>query len=188
MNLPNKSLRVGVIGAGSMGRNHVRVAISNPLVECIGLFDPNEKVGVNVAAEYNCRYFQDFIGFLDAVDAVIIASPTVTHFDLAKQALMANKHCLIEKPITVEVEDAEKLKAIADERGLVISVGHVERYNPVFSELQKILDNKEILGIKANRLSYNTNRANDVDVVLDLMTFQHFKVTTDFLSHHFKLR
>jgi predicted dehydrogenase len=169
MNQPKNSLRVGIIGAGSMGRNHVRVAITNPLVECKGLFDPNEKLGVSVANEFGCNYFHDFTVFLDAVDAVVIASPTTTHFEIAKQALLAGKHCLIEKPITVEIAEALELKNIAQERGLTVSVGHVERYNPVFPELQKILENKEILGVKVNRLSYNTNRANDVDVVLDLM-------------------
>lgn len=169
MNKPTKTLRIGIIGAGSMGRNHTRVAVANPMVECKGVFDPNEKVGVDVAVEYGCRYFQDFESFLDCVDAVVISSPTVTHFDLAKQALLANKHCLIEKPVSVNVEHAEELKILAEERGLVVCVGHVERYNPVFAELQNILENKEILGVKVNRLSYNTNRANDVDVILDLM-------------------
>lgn len=169
MNLPLKTLRIGIIGAGSMGRNHTRVAVANPQVECKGIFDPNEKVGVDVAIEYGCRYFSDFSEFLNSIDAAIISSPTITHYSIAKETLLADKHCLIEKPITVEVEQAEELRAIAEERGLVLCVGHVERYNPVFSELQKILENKEVLGIKVNRLSYNTNRANDVDVVLDLM-------------------
>jgi len=169
MNQPTKSLRIGIVGTGSMGRNHTRVAVANPLVECKGVFDPNEKTGIAVATEYGCRYYDNFENFLEAVDAIVIASPTVTHYDIAKQALMAGKHCLIEKPITVEVSQAKELKQLAEDRNLIISVGHVERYNPVFPELQKILENKEILGIKGNRLSYNTNRANDVDVVLDLM-------------------
>lgn len=169
MNLPSQSLRIGIVGTGSMGRNHTRVAVANPLVECKGVFDPNEKQGISVATEYGCRYFDDFEGFLDAVDAIVISSPTTTHYSIAKQALLAGKHCLIEKPITVQISEAEELQQIALEEGLVISVGHVERYNPVFSELCNILENKEVLGIKVNRLGYNTNRANDVDVVLDLM-------------------
>lgn len=169
MNQPTQSLRIGIVGVGSMGRNHTRVAIGNPLVECIGVFDPNEKMGVSVATDYGCRYFPDYEEFLAAVDAIVIASPTTTHFELAKVALLRGKHCLIEKPITVDISEAEELQALADEKGLVISVGHVERYNPVFQELTNILENKEILGIKVNRLGYNTNRANDVDVVLDLM-------------------
>jgi predicted dehydrogenase len=169
MNLPLKTLRIGIVGAGSMGRNHTRVAVANPQVECISIFEPNENVGVDVATEYNCCYFSDFNEFLSTVDAVIISSPTTSHFSIAKKALLADKHCLIEKPITVEVDDAKELKAIAEERNLVICVGHIERYNPVYAELHKIIENKEVLGIKANRLSYNINRANDVDVVLDLM-------------------
>lgn len=169
MNSPKKTVRIGVAGAGSMGRNHVRVVVANPLVECIGLFDPNEQQGNNVAKEFGCKYFNDFQAFLDQVDAVVLAAPTTLHFELAKQILLQDKHCLIEKPITVEISEAEELKAIAEERHLTLAVGHVERYNPVYPELQKILEDKEILAIKANRLSYNTSRANDVDVVLDLM-------------------
>lgn len=169
MNQPTQSLKVGIVGVGSMGRNHTRVAVANPLVECKGIFDPNEKVGVSVAADYSCRYFDDYDNFLSEIDAVVIASPTTTHYELAKKALLNGKHCLIEKPITVAIHEAEELQRIAVERNLVISVGHVERYNPVFQELKNILENKEILGVKVNRLGYNTNRANDVDVVLDLM-------------------
>jgi len=169
MNFPLQTLRIGIIGAGSMGRNHTRVAVANPQVECKGIFDPNEKIGVDVAIEYGCRYFPDFTEFLDSIDAVVISSPTVTHFSIAKEALLAGKHCLIEKPITVSVSEAQELKALAEKQKLIVCVGHVERYNPVFAELQKILENKDVLAIKVNRLSYNTNRANDVDVVLDLM-------------------
>ncbi len=169
MNHPRSVLRVGVAGAGSMGRNHTRVAVANPLVECVGVFDPNEKTGVIVADEYSCDYFSNYDDMLNEVDAVIIAAPTTLHYQLAKTALLANKHCLIEKPVTVDIAEAEELKALAEERNLVVLIGHVERYNPVYPELKKILEDKEVLSIKASRLSYNTNRANDVDVVLDLM-------------------
>lgn len=169
MNHPRKVLKVGVVGAGSMGRNHTRVAVANPLVECKGIFDPNEKIGVSVAEQYSCYYYDNYEEMINAVDAVIIAAPTTLHYELAKTALLAGKHCLIEKPVTVEIQQAEELKKIADEKKLVVVIGHVERYNPVYPELKKILEDKEVLSIKASRLSYNTNRANDVDVVLDLM-------------------
>lgn len=164
-----KQLKVGVVGTGSMGKNHVRVACSNPLIDCIGVFDPNATAGRGVSTAYDIQYFSELSKMLEVVDAIIIASPTTTHFDVAKQALNQGKHCLIEKPITVTVAEAEELIAIAEENSLTIVVGHVERYNPVFPELMKILENEEILSVKANRLSYNVSRANDVDVILDLM-------------------
>tara|TARA_R110002012_G_scaffold7979_1_gene37241 strand:- start:4923 stop:5897 length:975 start_codon:yes stop_codon:yes gene_type:complete len=169
MNTPKRVIKVGVVGAGSMGKNHVRVATSNPLMDCIGLFDPSETIGRNVATLYSTKYFPNYQDMLDEVEAVVIASPTTTHFDMAKLAIENGKHCLIEKPITVTVEEGEKLLALAEQYNVTIEVGHVERYNPVYSELIKILESEEILAVKANRLSFNVSRANDVDVVLDLM-------------------
>ncbi len=169
MNQSTKVIRVGVVGAGNMGKNHVRVAVSNPLMECVGLFDPNETIGRSVANQYGTRYFAKYEKLLAEVDAIIIASPTTTHFSMAQNALEKGKHCLIEKPITVAVKEGEELVKLAKEKGVIIQVGHVERYNPVYAELVKILENEEILAVKASRLSYNVSRANDVDVVLDLM-------------------
>jgi len=169
MNKTSRTIRVGVVGAGNMGKNHVRVAVSNPQMECIGLFDPNETIGRAIAKQFGTKYYQDYKKLLSEVDAIIIASPTTTHFEMARVAIENKKHCLIEKPITVSVEEGESLLLLAKKMGVIIQVGHVERYNPVYAELVKILENEEILAIKASRLSYNVSRANDVDVVLDLM-------------------
>ena len=169
MNIPLKTVKIGIIGAGSMGKKHIRVACSNPLMECVGVFDPNEMSGNSVAEAYGIIYYHDIDQLISEVDAIIIASPTVTHFEVAKNAINKGVHCLIEKPITVTVKEGEKLLALADEKKLTIQVGHVERHNPVFEELIKILENEEILSIQASRLSYNVSRATDVDVVLDLM-------------------
>lgn len=169
MNKPKRCIKVGVIGTGVMGRNHVRVATTNPKIECIGVFDPNETVGMSVAGQFGCRYFNNVNEMFEQIEAVIIASPTSTHFELAKQAIQAGLHCLIEKPITVEVSEGEELVQLAMQANVTLQIGHVERYNPVYPELKKILEGEEILAVKANRLSYNPSRATDVDVVLDLM-------------------
>lgn len=169
MNQANTSVRIGVVGAGSMGRNHVRVATGLKQMHCVGIYDPNPVTGNNVAASFGTRYYDNFDALLGDIDALIIAAPTTVHFELAKTAISRGIHCLIEKPITVTVAEAEELLALATENGVVLQVGHVERYNPVYAELKKILEGEEVLAIKASRLSYNVSRANDVDVVLDLM-------------------
>lgn len=169
MNKPSRTVRIGIAGAGSMGRNHVRIASSHPSIECAGIYDPNETVGREVANVFGVEYFANLEGLLDSCDAIVIASPTSSHFDIAKAALESGKHCLIEKPITVTVDEGEELIRLAEKYGLLVQVGHVERYNPVFTELKKIVDQEDILAIHSNRLSFNVSRANDVDVVLDLM-------------------
>lgn len=169
MNKPSKTVRIGIVGTGSMGRNHVRIASSHPVIDCIGVYDPNETVGREVANIFGVDYFDKLEELLDMVDGIVIASPTSCHFETAKTAIEMGKHCLIEKPITVTVEEGEELIRMSQEFGTVIQIGHVERYNPVFTELKKIVDQEDILAIHSNRLSYNVSRANDVDVVLDLM-------------------
>ncbi|GLP96741.1 Gfo/Idh/MocA family protein [Paraferrimonas sedimenticola] len=169
MNKANKEVRVGIVGVGAMGKNHVRVATSHPMTQCVGVFDPNEVAGREIARLHRCQYFSDYATMLDAVDAVIIASPTSTHFEMGMAALEKGVHCLIEKPIAVDVEEATKLYQTAREKELTLAVGHVERYNPVFPELMKILESETLLSVNVNRLSFNLSRANDVDVVLDLM-------------------
>ena len=169
MNKPSRTVRIGIVGAGSMGRNHVRIASTHPMIVCAGVFDPNEIVGRDVANVFGVDYFSDLESLLDNCDAIVIASPTSYHFDTAKAAIAVGKHCLIEKPITVTVEEGEELIRLSEEAGTIIRVGHVERYNPVFSELRKIVAQEDVLAINSSRLSYNVSRANDVDVVLDLM-------------------
>ncbi len=162
-------LKLGIIGAGVMGRNHARVASLQPAIELAGIYDPNATIGTNTASNYHVRYFSEVDSLLDVVDAVVIASPTSTHHELALKAISHGKHCLIEKPITVTIAEAEELIALADKNDVTLQVGHIERYNPVFLELKKILMVEDVLTVKASRLSFNISRANDVDVVLDLM-------------------
>jgi predicted dehydrogenase len=169
MNKPSRTVRIGIIGAGSMGRNHVRIASTHPTIDCVGIFDPNETVGREVANMFGVEFFSEQQDLFDNCDAVVIASPTSSHFDIAKSAIECGKHCLIEKPITVTVEEGEELIRLSEKADTIVQVGHVERYNPVFSELRKIVNQEDILAINSSRLSYNVSRANDVDVVLDLM-------------------
>lgn len=169
MNQPREIVKLGVIGVGVMGKNHARVATSNPKSKFVGVYDPNETAGLAVANQFDAAYYSDIDSMVNDCDAIVIASPTTTHFDIAKKVIQAKVHCLIEKPISVEVSEGEELIRLAEQNSVALQVGHVERYNPVYSELKKILEGEEVLAMRASRLSYNTTRANDVDVVLDLM-------------------
>ena len=123
MNKPTKTVRIGIVGAGSMGRNHVRIASSHPTIDCAGVYDPNETVGREVANVFGVEYFPEFVDLLSVCDAIVIASPTSCHFDTAKLAIESGKHCLIEKPITVTVEEGEELIRLSQEFGTVIQIG-----------------------------------------------------------------
>ena len=164
-----KQVKVGIVGTGNMGKNHARVASDKSKIDFVGVYDVDEARAKDIASMYDTQAYVDLDEMIEKVDALIIATPTLTHYKIAKKAITAQKHCLIEKPITATVDEAKDLIALAKKMGVVLQVGHIERYNPVFKELNKILENDEILAIDSARLSYNTNRANDVDVVLDLM-------------------
>lgn len=165
----SNSFSVGVVGLGSMGNNHVRVASNNPYVEKVYAYDKDSERLKSLQEKYDCLAANSFEELVGNVDVVVVATSTLSHYEIALQAISAGKHCLIEKPITSKVSEALNIKKKAEEAGVIVLIGHVERYNPVFNELSKILDNEKILAVKSQRLSYNLSRANDVSVVLDLM-------------------
>jgi predicted dehydrogenase len=164
-----KPLRIGVIGVGNMGQHHSRVLSLLKDVDLVGIADANIERGLETASKYRCRFFEDYRELLPLVDAVCIAVPTRLHYDVGMAALQAGVHCLIEKPIAASLQEAEALVNAAAEAGCILQVGHIERFNPAFQELSKVVQTEDILALEAHRMSPYSNRANDVSVVLDLM-------------------
>jgi predicted dehydrogenase len=161
-------IKVGVIGSGHMGQYHVNVLSTMPCVELTGILDTDMEKASVISTKYNIKSFENMENFLKNIDACIVSTPTVTHFEIAKKALKAGKHVLIEKPIAESVKNAEELVELADKEGLVLQVGHLERFNGAVAELRNNIIQKPYL-IEARRLSPKMNRIKDVGVVLDIM-------------------
>ncbi len=162
-------VRVGVIGVGNMGQHHTRVLSLLKDVELVGVSDVSLERGLDTAAKYGVRFFEDYRDLLPYVDAVCIAVPTRHHFPVGMSCLKAGVHVLIEKPIASTIHEAELLVNAAAEQQCILQVGHIERFNPAFQELSKVLQTEQLLALEAHRMSPHADRANDVSVVLDLM-------------------
>lgn len=167
--------RVAVIGAGSMGRNHVRVLGEVPGVELVGVADANLDAACRVAEAHNTRAFGSHQELLERErpDAVTIAVPTHAHHAVALDALAAGCHVLVEKPITATLDEADELVASADSARRILAVGHIERYNPAVLELKRRLDEGQlgrVFQLNARRLGPFPQRIRDVGVVVDLAT------------------
>jgi len=162
-----RALRVGVIGAGSMGKNHARIFGEMPDVQFAAVLDERPEVAGEIAAKYGARACSGMDALMEAIDAATIATPTVTHFAIAKSLLESGKHVLVEKPFTETPLQARELCDLAQQRGLVLQVGHIERFNPVLSALESRLTHPRF--IEATRLSPYPGRSLDVGVVLDVM-------------------
>ena len=162
-------IRVGVIGVGNMGQHHVRVLSFLKDAHLVGVADVNVERGLEVASKYRVRFFEDYRELLPYVDAVCVAVPTRLHYEVGMTCMRHGVHVLMEKPIAASISEAELLVNAAAEYDCILQVGHIERFNPAFLELQKVIQQEEILALEAHRLSPYSQRANDVSVVLDLM-------------------
>jgi predicted dehydrogenase len=160
-------LKIGVLGAGHLGKIHIKCIKDIPEYELVGFYDPVAANAQAVAAEYQIKAFPTIASLLDEVDLVDIVTPTLSHYECAAQALKAGRHVFIEKPVTNTTEEAEKLMALSAEKGLKIQVGHVERFNPAFTAARPYL--KQPMFIETHRLAQFNPRGLDVPVVLDLM-------------------
>lgn len=163
-------VRVAVLGVGSLGRHHARLYAELAAageVDFAGVYDTNTAAAEQIAREYHTRAFSSPTEAAEAAEALSIVTPTVTHHELAVQLLNSDKHVLVEKPITNTEAQAEELVRLAQERRLVLQVGHVERFNPVFTYLESVA--KDPRFIETHRLSPYPKRSTDVGVVLDLM-------------------
>lgn len=160
-------LKIGVLGAGHLGKIHIKCIKDISEYELLGFYDPIPENAAAVAEEHGIKNFATIDALLAEVDLVDIVTPTLSHYDCAAQALNAGKHVFIEKPVTNTTEEAEKLIALSTEKGLKIQVGHVERFNPAFTAARPYL--KQPMFIETHRLAQFNPRGLDVPVVLDLM-------------------
>jgi predicted dehydrogenase len=163
-------VRVGVMGTGSLGREHARIYAELARaggVELAGVYDVREDAAREVAGRLGVRVFGTLEEAIEGCDAVSVVTPTPTHYDLARRFLEAGRHVLVEKPMTQEAGQATALIELAQSRGAVLQVGHVERFNPVFQYLQEAATDPRF--IEVHRLSPYPARSTEIGVVLDLM-------------------
>lgn len=160
-------LKAGVLGAGHLGKIHLRLLNQSEKYELVGFYDPDEINAKRVSDEFGYPYFESIDALIDAVDMVDIVTPTLSHYDCAIRAINKGKHIFIEKPITKTVEEAEEIRRLLAENNLRGQVGHVERFNPAFLAVKDQLVNP--MFIETHRLAEFNPRGTDVPVVLDLM-------------------
>jgi predicted dehydrogenase len=161
------AIRVGVIGVGYLGQHHARIYSEIEDIELTAVADIDKKKADAFAEKYGCEAYYDYRDILNKVDALSIVTPTTTHFDIAIGCLNAGKDILIEKPITVTIEEADELIRDSQKKNCIIQVGHLERYNPAILAVFDMV--KEPMFIESERLSPFLGRGTDVDVTLDLM-------------------
>ncbi|MGI9537465.1 MAG: Gfo/Idh/MocA family protein [Desulfocapsaceae bacterium] len=162
-----EKIKAGVIGVGYLGRFHAQKYQSLKGVELVGVADTDPERASKVGKECNCSHFSDYKELLDRVDTVSIAVPTSVHHRIALEALAAGVDVLLEKPMTVTLEEADDLIDLAEEKELILQVGHLERFNPAVLAMKPFLTTPVF--IETNRISTFKRRGVDVDVVLDLM-------------------
>ena len=162
-----KKLNAGLIGAGHLGKIHLRLLEASEHYNLIGFYDPNEDASRKLAEEKGYTYFETKEALIEVVDVVDIVSPTPFHHALALECIQKGKHVFIEKPITQTVEEAEELIAAAKKHAVKGQVGHVERFNPAFKAVKDNVG--EPMFIESHRLAEFNPRGTDVPVILDLM-------------------
>ena len=166
----SSKLKVAVIGAGSLGKEHARLyadLAAAGQIDFAGLYDVSATQAAKIAAKHNVPLFSTLEEALAGAEAFSIVTPTNTHFELAKSLITAGKHVLVEKPMTSTGAEASELVQLAQEKNAILQVGHVERFNPVFAYLEKVATDPRF--IETHRLSPFPNRSTDIGVVLDLM-------------------
>ena len=160
-------LKVGVLGAGHLGKIHLRLLIESSKYDLIGFYDPSKENAKNVTEQFGYTSFGSIDELIDAVDVVDIVTPTLSHFDCAERAIKKGRHIFIEKPIAKTVLEAEAIKTLASQYHVKGQVGHVERFNPAFKAVKDKIKNP--MFIETHRLAEFNPRGTDVPVVLDLM-------------------
>ena len=166
-------MKVCVIGTGVMGKNHARVYSEMDGVELAAVSDVNEKTGREVAGKHGCKYYGDYKEMLrtERPCAVSVCVPTAFHYEVARNVIERGVNLLIEKPISDDVGKAEKLVNLAEKNGVVLAVGHIERFNPAVQELKIIIDSGrlgKITSILARRVGIMPPRIKDANVVIDI--------------------
>lgn len=160
-------LKIGVLGAGHLGKIHLRLLNQSSKYELVGFYDPSKENAEKVSAEFGYKSFDSISDLIAAVDVVDIVTPTLSHYHCAVEAVKAGKHIFLEKPISNTVEEAEHIIELAKEYNVKGQVGHVERFNPAFKAVKDKIHNP--MFIETHRLAEFNPRGTDVPVVLDLM-------------------
>jgi len=160
-------LKIGVFGAGHLGKIHLKIAKSSSKLELVGFYDSSSEAANKIVSENEYKFFDNPEDLINAVDIVDIVTPTLSHFDIAKMAINAKKHVFIEKPLTNTIDEANELVNLARSQGVFGQVGHVERFNPAYQAVLPSLT--QPMFIETHRLSEFNPRGTDVSVVLDLM-------------------
>lgn len=160
-------LKAGVLGAGHLGKIHLRLLQQSDKYELIGFYDSDEENAKIIAEEFGYTYFSSMDNLIDAVDVIDIVTPTLSHYHCAEKAIKKGKHLFIEKPIANSIEEADHLIKLANQHGVKGQVGHVERFNPAFISIKDKVNNP--MFIETHRLAEFNPRGTDVPVVLDLM-------------------
>ncbi len=160
-------INIGVIGVGYLGQHHARIFSELENVRLAAIADIDEKRAFDIAERYKSTPYTDFREILEKVDAISIVTPTITHYETALKCINSGKDIFIEKPITSTPEEAERLIEEAQKKGVIIQVGHIERFNPAVLKLYSLIDNPVLF--EAERLSPFMGRGIDVDIIIDLM-------------------
>jgi len=160
-------MRIALLGAGHLGKIHLKCILATQCWELAGFFDPDDKNAASATAQYGARRFKSLDKLLAEVDAVDIVTPTPAHFKMAAKAIRAGKHVFVEKPVTETVAEGKKLIRLADKYGVKVQVGHVERFNPAFQGIKDMVLNP--MFIESHRLAAFQPRGTEVSVILDLM-------------------
>lgn len=163
------SLRISILGMGNMGSNHLRVLSMLDEVLVTKIFDTDEAKLEHLSSEYKVPYTLDAQEAIKNTDAVIIVTPTSTHFDYVKLCAGKVKNILVEKPLAQTYSQTLEIKKLAEENSMFVQCGFIERFNPAIAELKKILDSKFVINVDFFRTNRLSSRITDVDVVLDLM-------------------
>ncbi len=165
--MTTRKVKVGIIGVGKLGGRHLYHLLRIPEAEVVGIYDISETVRKKYSRE-GIKVFDNADDLLENIEAVVIASPTHTHYQYATKAIRRHIHVFIEKPMAETLEQAREMASMAEEAGIKTHVGYVERFNPAFISAKQIIDTP--LYIQTQRLAPFTSRGTDVSVVLDLMT------------------
>lgn len=159
--------RVGVVGTGYLGRLHARVLTEIPDAEVVGFVDLDDRTAAEVRDSLHLQRFESIAALARDIDCAVVATPTNTHFTIARELIEAGRDVMVEKPVTPEVDQGQQLIDLARKHGRILQVGHVERYNPAITAVAPLLH--DIRYLEAERLGVFVGRSLDIDVLLDLM-------------------
>ncbi|RLB00566.1 MAG: hypothetical protein DRG83_11335, partial [Deltaproteobacteria bacterium] len=164
---PGEKIKVAVIGVGYLGKYHAEKYSRIENADLIGVIDIVAERAKTIAERLNTAYFTDYSEIMDEIDAVSIVVPTSDHFKVARDFIEAGKHVLLEKPMTENLDEAKKLESLAKEKGVILQIGHLERFNPAVQAMLPLINSP--MFIEAHRLALYKERGTEVDVILDLM-------------------